>query len=134
MARGSPPACSGWPKPGIAFFAARSRATRRPGILAAFDQPVKEAARRLGAAEHDAAAAEQAGRDRALEGLGRRRIGDPRRDHARHQAMLGDRGQHRVGEEALGLARRLAGDEQPEIGGEVGLADQLARTNPGPAP
>ena len=85
-----------------------------------------ESARDFGAAQHHRSAAQQPGGDRAVKRLGRGGEGHPRSHHAGHQTVLGDRRQHRVGEEALRLAGRAAGDQQPEIAGEIHLADHLA--------
>jgi sorbitol-specific phosphotransferase system component IIA len=40
--------------------------------------------------------------------------------------VLGERAEDRVGEEGLVLVRLLAGDEEPEVAGEIHLADDLA--------
>ncbi len=131
-ARGSTGLCSGWPKPASGFLAARcSRA-----IASAASSGVAPASIRFSVcssrarglarrAEDDRAAAEHAGGDRALQ---RRRVGGvghARRLHARRQAVLGERDQREVEEEALVGRRHAAGRQQEEEFGEVRRAHQL---------
>ena len=79
----------------------------------------------MSAAEHHRTAAEKAGGDGALESLRRGGVGHARGDDARHEAVFGDGGEHRVGEAFLLGARLVAGDQQPEIAGEIDLADNV---------
>ena len=60
-------------------------------------------------------AAEDPGRDRALQ---RSRVGrerHPRRDVGRHHPVLGDRDEQQVEEEALVVGRLAAGEQQVEV-------------------
>jgi hypothetical protein len=103
--------------------------TRRGGKVGAvrpFAQAYEEAAGVLGAAQDHRAAAEDAGRDRALHSFRSGRIGHARGLHARHQPMLGDRHQAGVEHACLGLARRRAGYQQPEVLRERELAHEVA--------
>ncbi len=84
-----------------------------------------EAARHFGAAQHHRPAAQQARGDGPVKCLGRGGIGHARCDHARYQAMFGNGGQHGIGEQLLYLARFLTRHQQPEIAGEVHLADNV---------
>jgi hypothetical protein len=79
----------------------------------------------FGAAQHHRSAAEQPCGDSALPGFRACRERHARGDHAGDEAMFGDRAQRRICEEKLYVRRRLAGDEQPEIAGEVPPADDI---------
>jgi len=69
----------------------------------------------LGRAEDDRAAAEDPRRDRALQRVGVGGERHPRRDVRGHQAVLGDRDEQQFEEEALFLARLLAGQQEVEV-------------------
>ena len=101
------------------------RPDRRNRVPALRHDAGKEPPRHFGAAQHHRAAAEQPCRHRAVEGLGGRRIGHPRGHDAWHQAMLGDRGKHGIGKELLRRGGSRACHQQPEVAGEVHLADNL---------
>ena len=104
----------------------RPRASRRTASSASASQPassvgqspsrpvehvVQEAAAVLGDAEEPGAAAEQPGRQRALERVGRGQVGQPGGDRGRREAVVGQRDQH--GLEDPGLAGRRAGAWPP---------------------
>ncbi len=97
---------------------------RRPsGGLRLFEQ-----ARTLArGAEDDRPGTEDPGRDGPLKGVGVRRERHARRDVRRHQPVLGDRHQEQVEEEALLLARLLAGQQQVDVRGERQASHQVAR-------
>jgi len=82
--------------------------------------------RHLRAARNYRAYAEEPSGHRALPSFRRSRERHAGGLHARHEPVLGDRHQHRVGEEALLVGRHRAGDEEVEIVGEAHLSDQVA--------
>ena len=67
---------------------------------------------KIGRAEDHRAAAEHAGRDRALKRGGIGVVGHPRRLDGRREPMLGERDQAQIEKEALIVGRRPAGREQ----------------------
>ena len=89
---------------------------------AALDQ---DASAEFSGAKDDRAAAEDACGDRTLKAVGRggkRHTGRLRR---RRQAVLGDRDQQRIEEEALLLAGVLPGDQEEKVVGEALAAHQV---------
>ena len=93
---------------------------------AAFLQEFGETAPRLlGAAGDDRSHAEQAGGHGALPGFGSGRERHARGLDAGDQSMLRDRDETGVRHEALFVVGALSGDQQPEIVGEIDLADQI---------
>ena len=98
----------------------------------ALDHVVQEPAAVLGDAEEARAAAEQAGRQRALHRVGRGQVGQPGHDRGRREAVVGQRGEHRLEDPHLaGLGAALGG--QPE--GELAEADRRpSRRGRGPGP
>jgi hypothetical protein len=84
-----------------------------------------ETASDFGAPQHDATTAQQARSNCAVKCFGRGGESHPRCDDTGHQAMLGNRAQHRVGQEFLLGARHRTGHEQPEVTGEINLADDF---------
>ena len=139
-ARGSTGRCTGWPKPGTLPPAAWiSRAIRSPTARAPRPRRPAAAPREqpravLRRAEDDRAAAEDPGRDRALQRLGVGGERHPRGDVRRHQPVLGDRDEQQVEEEALVLGRLLAGEQQVEVLGEAEPAHEVAGRGRGRAP
>ena len=98
----------------------------RPDHLGARQRVVDDLAAEVGRAENHRAAAEHAGRDRALERGGIGGVGHPRRLDRGRQAVLGDRDQAEVEEEALLFARRAAGRGDEEEFGEGRPAHEVA--------
>ena len=102
---------------------AASRCSRATASAAASSEPHGVGARqhvfdqlaaKIGRAEDHRAAAEHAGRDRALKRGGIGVVGHARRLHGRRQAMLGERDQAEIEKEALIVGRRAAGREQED--------------------
>ena len=91
--------------------AARS-ASPPVGHADAGERLVEEARGVLGGAEEDRPAAEQPGGDRALERLGRPRVGEPGGEHRRGEAVVGERDQHGVEQPGLARRRRAPGDRR----------------------
>ena len=119
----SPAACA------PAVHLARELARDRGGIAARGHlrlRALEQQRALLGRAEDDRTAAEDAGRNRALE---RARVGGerhPRRDVGGHHPVLGDGHEQEVEEEALVLGRLAAGQQQVEVLGEAEPAHQVA--------
>jgi hypothetical protein len=98
----------------------RARDSHR--IAASLEQPRTL----LGRAEDDGAGAEDARRDRALQGARVCCKGHPRGDIARHQSVLGDCHEQHVEEEALVLRRLTTGEQEVEVLGKGQPAQQVA--------
>ena len=101
----------------LALLAMFARDRERGGVeraasVGARQHVLDQLAAKIGRAEDHRAAAEHAGRDRALKRGGIGVIGHARRLHRRRQAMLGERDQAQIEKEALLLGRRPAGREQ----------------------
>ena len=94
------------------------RRFNRTGGARAREHLVDQRAAEVGRAEDDRAAAEYAGRNRALEGgrVGRKR--HPGGLNGRREPVFGERHEAEVEEEALGVGRRTAGREQVDEVGE----------------
>jgi hypothetical protein len=60
-----------------------------------------------------------------MERFGRSGEGHAGRNHAGHQAMLGNGAEHAVSQHLLLLVRQVAGDQQPEVAGEIDPADDI---------
>ena len=108
-----------------AIVVRRPSAARRPAATSAWRLLEQPRARLRGAEDHRPAA-EDPGRDGALQ---RARVGGqrhPRGDVRRHHPVLGDRDQQQVEEEALLLGRLVAGQQQVEVLGEAQPAHQVA--------
>ena len=114
-ARGSSGRWTGWPNPGalppdawIARATSSATAAGSPPATHPLLRRVEQAGARLGRAEDDRAAAEDPGRDGALQrsGVGGER--HPGGDVGRHHPVLGDRDEQQVEEVALLLGRLAA--------------------------
>ena len=110
-----------------AIVAQRRVVGRRAGASDRLQRVEEELRGVTGRAEEHAAGAEQPGGHRALDRLRRAGVGEPRRERARREAVIGERHEHRVEQAALlrrGLAPR---DEQIRELGEREPAHDLAR-------
>ena len=86
----------------------------------------QQPAARVGRSDQHRAAAEETGRQRAVQRIRIGRERHPRRLDGRHHAVLGDGDQQKIEEEPLVLGRLAAGQEQMEIGGEAEATHEIA--------
>ena len=99
---------------------------RKPLVTRLRQQLNQQMACRLRRTQNDRTATEQAGRNSALDGVWRRRQRHTSRLHRRHQPMLGDGDQRRVGRAHQLLGRLGAGQQEQEIRSEGLLPDHIA--------
>jgi hypothetical protein len=80
-----------------------------------------------GRAEEHAAGTEEPGCDRALHGLRRTGVGEPRRQRARRETVVGEGDEYRVDEQTLRRVGLTSGDEKVRELGERQVTHDLAR-------
>ena len=135
--RGSCSLCTGWPSPGTRRPASRHDAHRprrgvaQRGVVGFGAQVSERVGEELGGvtrrSEEHAPRAEQSRGDRALHRLRRAGVGEPRRQRARGEAVVGERHEHRVEDAGLRRGRLAAGHQQVRELGQREPAHDLGR-------